>query len=218
MKNFNFEGLSNEEVTLSRYEYGSNELPTPESETFWEKLVDNFKDPLIKILCVALGITTFLAIIGFAEWIEGIGIATAVFIATFVSTYSEYKNEASFQELQRKASQVLCNVFRNGKDLQQVPIDQIVVRDLILLESGSIIPADGIIISGTLSVNQQNLTGEPVSVNKVAINNDDDKNKEDPDDMFDPNLVFRGCVIDEGEAIMQVTRVGQKNGLWKISN
>lgn len=63
-----------------------------------------------------------------------------------------HKNETSFQELQRKASQVMCNVFRNGKDLQQVPIDEIVVKDYVLLESGSIIPADGFLISGSLMV------------------------------------------------------------------
>jgi magnesium-transporting ATPase (P-type) len=110
-----------------------------------------------------------LAFFGFAEWIEGLGIAAAVFIATFVSTYSEYvslnflispifnnecryKNEASFQELQRKASQVMCNVFRNGKDLQEIPIDEIVVNDFVLLESGSIVPADGILASGSVLV------------------------------------------------------------------
>jgi P-type E1-E2 ATPase len=66
--------------------------------------------------------------------------------------FDRFKNEASFQELQRKASQVKCNVFRNGKDLQQIPIDEIVVKDSILLESGCIVPADGFILSGSLMV------------------------------------------------------------------
>jgi len=65
-------------------------------------------------LCVALGITTLLAVFGFANWLEGLGIAVAVFLATMVATYSEYKNEQSFQKLQQEASKTMCNVFRWG--------------------------------------------------------------------------------------------------------
>lgn len=112
MGRYHFEGLTEVEVFSSRRTHGSNALPSPQVETFWEKLLDNFKDPLIKILGVALGITLLLAVFGYASWIEGIGIAAAVFLATFVATYSEHKNEESFQELQREASKRHANVFR----------------------------------------------------------------------------------------------------------
>jgi magnesium-transporting ATPase (P-type) len=112
MGRYHFEGLTDQEVNSSRARFGTNGLPPPEVETFWEKLVDNFKDPLIKILCVALGVTWILALFGYTSWLEGIGIAVAVFIATFVSTYSEHKNEESFQRLQQEASRNHSNVFR----------------------------------------------------------------------------------------------------------
>jgi magnesium-transporting ATPase (P-type) len=91
------------------------------------------QDPLIKILCVALVITVFLAFLGFADWFEGIGIAAAVFLATFVSTFSEYKNEGSFQQLQLEAAKVQNNVFRGGK-LQKIVVGDLVVDDLVFLE------------------------------------------------------------------------------------
>jgi calcium-translocating P-type ATPase len=112
---FDFKGLSTSDVEASRRKYGTNELPAPEVETFWAKLIENFDDPLIKILLLALVVTMFLAFLGFCEWYEGVGIFMAVFLATFVSTYSEFKNEASFQQLQLEASRVQNRVFRNGE-------------------------------------------------------------------------------------------------------
>jgi magnesium-transporting ATPase (P-type) len=112
MGRYHFAGLSDTEVIVSRSIHGTNALDTPTVENFWQKLVDNFRDPLIKILCVALTITLVLAFFGYSSWLEGFGIAVAVFLATFVSTYSEYKNESSFQELQKRASLQLCRVYR----------------------------------------------------------------------------------------------------------
>lgn len=86
-------GLNDEEVLKSRSKHGTNELPPPEIESFWDKLKENFEDPIIRILLVALGITLGLALLGYADWVEGLGIFIAVFLATFVSTWSEYKNE-----------------------------------------------------------------------------------------------------------------------------
>ena len=84
-------GLSDAEVVASRKSRGSNELPPPEVETFWEKLKENYEDPLIRVLLLALAITLLLAFFGYAHWYEGLGILTAVFLATMVATYSEYK-------------------------------------------------------------------------------------------------------------------------------
>jgi Ca2+-transporting ATPase len=88
---FHYQGLSTSEVAKSRDDNGTNELPPPETETFFEKLKENYEDPLIRILMIALAITLLLAFLGYAEWYEGVGIFMAVFLATFVSTYSEYK-------------------------------------------------------------------------------------------------------------------------------
>jgi magnesium-transporting ATPase (P-type) len=93
-------GLSDEKVITQRQKHGSNELDPPETESILDKLKDNFEDPIIRILLVALAITLVLAFFGYSDWMEGFGIAVAVFLASFVSTYSEYKNENSFRDLQ----------------------------------------------------------------------------------------------------------------------
>ena len=93
-------GLSDEQVRASREKYGDNHLTEQASESFWDKLKGNFGDPMIKILCVALLINVVFAVLGQVAWYESVGIAAAVLLATFVSTFSEYKNENAFQKLQ----------------------------------------------------------------------------------------------------------------------
>lgn len=130
---YKYVGLTEAEVQASIKKHGENTLPEPEVETFWEKLMENFEDPLIKILCVALVITLALAFLGYAEWFEGFGIALAVFLATFVATYSEFKNETSFRDLQQKASTSESHVFRSGK-IEKVLVTNVVVGDQVLLQ------------------------------------------------------------------------------------
>ena len=95
------------------------------SETFADKLIENLKDPMIIILIVALVVVLGLAILGYTEWYEGVGIALAVSLATLVSTYSEFKNEETFQKLQAEASRIFLNVYR-GEQLRLINIDEIV--------------------------------------------------------------------------------------------
>jgi len=111
---FTFSGLSEPEVEMARTQYGSNAITNVERETFWDKLWANFKDPIIIILIVALGITVILTIFGYTEWYESVGIAIAVFIATFVATWSEHSNENEFQKLLDEASMIQVKVFRNN--------------------------------------------------------------------------------------------------------
>uniref|UniRef100_A0A6B2KX22 Calcium-transporting ATPase n=1 Tax=Arcella intermedia TaxID=1963864 RepID=A0A6B2KX22_9EUKA len=204
MPKYKFEGLSKEEVERAAVEWGKNTLPPPKVETFLEKLIDNFKDPLIQILCVALAITVTLGVVGYADWVEGLGIGIAVFLATFVSTYSEYKNESSFQELQEKASRIQSKVFRDGA-LITIPITDIVVGDHVLLESGDKVPADGPLLAGNLAVNQASLTGEPEPIKKSMAKKDYRPPVRHCDDEY---LVFRGSLVEEGDGVMLVSHVG----------
>ena len=156
MKTF---GLTDEQVAQSKEKYGDNRLTEQARETFWQKLLENFGDPMIKILLVALVLNVIFwllhqfAGIGDTEWYEAVGIAAAVLIATFVSTFSEYNNENAFQKLQEEASLIKCKVYRNG-EIAEIAINDIVVGDCVLLQSGDKIPADGIIVDGNLSVDQ----------------------------------------------------------------
>ncbi|MGN0605409.1 MAG: cation-transporting P-type ATPase, partial [Oscillospiraceae bacterium] len=117
MKKF---GLTDKQAEESKQKYGTNRLSEVQAETFWDKLKDNFGDPMIKILCVALIINIIFAAMGRAEWYEPIGIALAVILATFVSTFSEYRNENAFQKLQEEASRITCKVYRNN-EIKEIP-------------------------------------------------------------------------------------------------
>lgn len=174
-------------------------------------------DIFLKILMVALGITLTLAFFGYADWIEGIGIAFAVFLATFVATYSEFKNEASFQELQEKASRSQNNVFRNGSELFKLSVIDIVVGDMVLLQAGDKIPADGVIYAGEVQVNQSSLSGEREEVKKrKAPQEYVITNEPTEEDMAGPYYCFRGTVVDDGEAVMRVAKVGEATYYGKM--
>ena len=108
---FSYTGLTLEEVQESLQAYGSNAVTTQKTETFWDKLQVNLRDPIIVILIIALAVTLSLAVVGFAPWYEGLGIAIAVVLATMVATFSEYGNENEFQRLLEEASKIRVKVF-----------------------------------------------------------------------------------------------------------
>eukprot|EP01129_Flabellula_baltica_P006450 TRINITY_DN2415_c0_g1_i1.p1 TRINITY_DN2415_c0_g1~~TRINITY_DN2415_c0_g1_i1.p1 ORF type:complete len:927 (+),score=209.77 TRINITY_DN2415_c0_g1_i1:53-2833(+) len=216
--NFNLLSLSDEQVEASRKEHGTNDVPVQEVESFFEKLMGNFEDPLIKILLVALGITMVLAFFGYAEWFEGIGIAIAVFLATFVATYSEFKNEEEFQKLQQDASMLQNVVFRNGSAVT-VFVNDIVVGDHVLLEAGDKIPADGPLVMGELSCNQFTITGESLPQRKFAIVENYQENEaslEGLDTEDTRSLLLRGAIIEEGEGILYVEKIGAQTSFGSM--
>ncbi|SHK63315.1 calcium-translocating P-type ATPase, PMCA-type [Tepidibacter formicigenes] len=215
MKN-DIKGLDEQAVEESRKQYGSNKLTEQEVEGFWDKLKENFEDPIIKILILALVMNVIFFFLGKTEWYESLGIAFAVFIATFVATWSEHSNEVSFQKLQEDASKIKCKVYRNSK-IDEILIDDIVVGDFVLLQSGDKIPADGILIEGTLQVDQSVLNGESKEAEKKAIPKDYKYNNEESVDFLDAYKVFRGTVISSGEAILQVKTVGDNTFYGKLA-
>ena len=154
---FSYPGLSEKAVVESRHTHGANLVTTQEAEGFLHKLLANLKDPIIVILIVALGVTVFLAVLGFAPWYEGLGIAIAVVMATLIATWSEYSNENEFQRLLEEASKVKVKVFRNHK-LVEILIDDLVVNDLVLLQPGDTVPADGYLLNGEIELNESALT------------------------------------------------------------
>ena len=162
---FSYPGLSDNAVSESRNIYGANVVTTQEAEGFFDKLLTNLKDPIIVILIVALAVTVFLAAMGFAPWYEGLGIAFAVVMATLIATWSEYSNENEFQRLLEEASKVKVKVFRNST-LVEILIDDLVVNDLVLLQPGDTVPADGYLLTGEIELNESALTGESETVKK----------------------------------------------------
>ncbi|MDR3170188.1 MAG: calcium-translocating P-type ATPase, PMCA-type [Treponema sp.] len=215
-------GLSDAEAAASKEKHGDNRLTEHETEGFWQKLKDNFGDPMIKILCVALLVNIILVVGYYSGWIademawyEPVGIAVAILLATFVSTFSEYRNENAFQTLQEEASRIKCKVYRNN-EIIELAIDDIVTDDAVLLQPGDKIPADGLVIDGSIKVDQSVLNGESKEASKIAI---PEGYTEDGSsmDFLNQYKVFRGAVVYSGNAVMQVSVVGDKSVYGQIA-
>ena len=203
----NSKGLSNSEVIKSREEYGTNALVMVKKDSFFKQLIRSLGDPIIKILLIALGIKTVFLIQDF-DWYETVGIVIAIFLASFISTISEYGSEKAFIKLQSEAEAIKVKVRRDGKVLL-IDINEVVVGDIILLDSGDRIVADGVLIKGEVSVDESSITGESKEVYKkpfISGLNPSDNNE-----------LLRGSVIYHGVGEMMVTKVGVNTFYGKIS-
>lgn len=201
-------GLSKEQVIENRKKYGKNIITSKKNDSFLKLLFLSFGDPIIKILLIALGIKVVFLFKNF-DWYETIGIVIAIFIASLISTISEYGSEKAFAKLQEESSRLKCRVRRDSK-IHVITIDEVVVGDIILLETGDKIPADGIIVEGELSLDESSINGETKEVFKTSTNSI--KN------YTDKNLVFRGTVVYSGLGSMLVTKIGDKTFYGEIAS
>lgn len=199
-------GLNDKEVALSRKKYGSNEISKKRGNTFIHLLIESLGDPIIKILLIALAIKIVVLFRDF-DWYETIGILIAIFLASFISSLSEYGSEKAFTRLQNDSLNIKVKVRRNGV-IKEISIDEVVVGDIVILNSGDKIPADGYLIKGNLSVDESALNGESKESLKMAVTS---KN------VVDKNKVYRATVVYNGEAEMLVEIVGDKTIIGKIS-
>lgn len=208
-------GLTTSQVEQSKKMYGTNQLSESKRETFLKKLMENFKDPIILILCFALLINVIFYFLGQGELIETIGIAIAILLATGIGTLSEMNNENAFQKLQEEASKILVKVYRNTI-LQEISINDIVVGDIVVVQTGDKIPGDGKVIDGNITVDQAALNGESKEAKKYAIT---------PETVLDSNVdflnshkVYRGSIVLSGNAIIEITVVGNDSVYGKIAS
>ena len=199
-------GLNSQQVQRSQVLHGRNILPQPQQQSFLKKLGENLRDPMIKILLVALLINMLFAYSGQGDWVESIGILVAILLAVLVSTWSEYSNENAFQRLQAEASRTQCKVWRDGKP-QAIPVEEVVVDDAVILQAGDKVPADGCLLEGKLQVDQSTLNGESEPAEKIsrAIHKEQAENNVD---LLNQHQLFRGSVVVEGNGIMLVERIG----------
>ena len=198
-------GLTSQEAEQSLKKYGNNALSKPPQQTFFEKLLDNFQDPIIRILIVALLINVVFVYMGYADWIETAGIFVAIILATFVSTWSEYSNENAFQKLQEEASRITCKVWRDGQPVE-LRIDDLVVGDAVQLESGDKVPVDGVLLDGSLKLDQAALNGESEEAEKKPAAPDFSWGGET--DFLNPYCLYRGSVVVEGQGLMRAEKIG----------
>ncbi len=201
-------GLSEEEVARAREAHGSNVLTEKKGKSFLRQFLSNLNDPVIRILLCALAVNLFLVFYG-ADWVETLGIGVAVFLATLISTLSEQGSARAFARLSAESANQVCRVRRGGK-IVALPIGELVVGDIVLLSSGEMIPADGLLLCGELRTDQSAMTGESREIKK-APSADRTMN---PDS---PSSLFRGCTLTAGGGEMEVTAVGDSSFLGQIS-
>lgn len=212
--NFNKHGLTSKEADELRKKYGSNSFTEKKRISFIGEFFKNLSDPIIRVLIGALVINiafTFKNV----NWVEAGGIALTVFIASFVSTVSEFSSGAAYDKLFKNLSEHTHTVLRDGKSVI-LKSSEIVMYDVIELSAGELIPCDGHLISGSISCDQSSLTGESGAAVKKAVKSFSEiSDKSDPSD---DTYLCRGSSIISGEGVMIATAVGDNTFYGKIAS
>ena len=192
----NKNGLTSKEVLENRKKYGSNQIAVHKKNKFISLFIESLGDPIIKILLIALSIKIVFLFKDF-DFYETIGILIAVILATLISTISEYGSEKAFERLDEETDKIKVKVIRDG-NIREIDLNEVVVNDIVILESGDKIPADGYLIDGNITVDESVLNGESKESKKVSCLNQ----------IIDANKIYRGTTVYSGTCKMKVTSVG----------
>ncbi|WP_419071641.1 calcium-translocating P-type ATPase, PMCA-type [Phocaeicola plebeius] len=205
-----FKGLTDQEVLQSRQKYGMNLLTPPKRPSIWKLYLEKFQDPVIKVLLVAAAFSLLISIIE-SEYAETIGIFFAIFLATGIGFYFEYDANKKFDLLNAVGEETPAMVIRNGK-VHEIPKKDIVVGDVVILNTGDEIPADGVLLEAvSLQVNESSLTGE------LMVNKTTDEVHFDEEATYPSNSVMRGTTVTDGHGVMCVERVGDATEIGKVA-
>ncbi|MDR0969058.1 MAG: HAD-IC family P-type ATPase, partial [Lentimicrobiaceae bacterium] len=210
-------GLTDAQVLESREKYGENILTPPEKESLWSQFLEKFKDPIIIILLIALGLSIGVAcyeyVAGHATasiFLEPAGILVAILLATVVGFLFELSANKKFDILNKVNDDTLVKVIRNG-NICEITKKEVVVGDIVVLETGEEVPADGELLEAiSLQINESTLTGEPVI--KKTINPADFN----PEATYPSNHAMKGTTVSDGHGIMQVLKVGDATEYGKV--
>jgi Ca2+-transporting ATPase len=203
-------GLTDQEVIASRQKHGENLLTPPKRPSIWKLYLEKFQDPVIRVLLVAAVFSLIISIIE-NEYAETIGIFFAIFLATGIGFYFEYDANKKFDLLNAVGEETPVTVIRNGK-VKEIPRKEIVVGDIVILNTGDEIPADGTLVEAvSLQVNEANLTGE------LMVNKTTDPEHFDDEATYPSNAVMRGTTVTDGHGTMKVDRVGDATEIGKVA-
>ena len=203
-------GLTDQEVIASRQKYGENLLTPPKRPSIWKLYLEKFQDPVIRVLLVAAVFSLIISIIE-NEYAETIGIFFAIFLATGIGFYFEYDANKKFDLLNAVGEETPVTVIRNGK-VKEIPRKEIVVGDIVILNTGDEIPADGTLVEAvSMQVNEANLTGE------LMVNKTTDPEHFDDEATYPSNAVMRGTTVTDGHGTMRVDRVGDATEIGKVA-
>ena len=200
-------GLTDEQVKLSREQHGKNVLTPPQRTSLWKLYLDKYRDPIIQILLVAAFVSLILAFIE-KNFMETIGIFVAVFLATTVGFYFERDAAKKFNLLTALSEEQPVKVRRNGK-VMEIPRHDVVVGDVVLVEVGDEVPADGeLIVCNDLQINESTLTGEPVTEKSLEGGGDG---------AYPRNIILRSTMVMNGRGEFVVTAVGDATEIGKLA-
>lgn len=210
-------GLNDLEVKKSREAYGSNEIPDSEPTTFWKEFKETFKDPMIRVLLAISALMIVMFFLGYAEIFEPAGTLVAILIVATVTAKTGVASDTKYRNLKHSVKEEEIKVYRNG-NICNTGINQIVTGDLVLLQAGDKIPADGILITGHLNVNNAALNGEAEECPKTPAASDTPFPDEITGDTFvDESSLFRGAIVFDGEGVMLVKKVGIKTMMGRMA-
>ena len=200
-------GLTDEQVKQSREQHGKNVLTPPQRTSLWKLYLDKYRDPIIQILLVAAFVSLILAFIE-KNFLETIGIFVAVFLATTVGFYFERDAAKKFNLLTALSEEQPVKVRRNGK-VMEIPRHDVVVGDVVLVEVGDEVPADGeLIVCNDLQINESTLTGEPVTEKSLEGGGDG---------AYPRNVILRSTMVMNGRGEFVVTAVGDATEIGKVA-
>ena len=203
-------GLSDKQVQESREKYGWNLLTPPKRPSMWKLYLEKFNDPVIRILLVAAFFSFVISMIE-GEYAETIGIFFAIFLATGIGFYFEYDANKKFDLLNAVGEETPVTVRRNGK-IQEIPRKEVVVGDIVILNTGEEVPADGTLLEAiSLQINESTLTGE------LMVNKTTDEASFDEEATYPSNEVMRGTTVTDGHGTMLVNRVGDATEIGKVA-
>ena len=213
------QGLTLKQVEESRNRYGANILTPPARESLWKKFIEKFEDPIIRILLIAWLLSMVISCVhcwgpekaGFAAFLEPIGIFFAIVLASGIGFIFEVKAARAFEVLNTVNDDVMVTVVRDGK-VQEVSRKEIVVGDIVMLNTGDEVPADGVLLqSQSLQINESTLTGEPM-IAKTTVEADFDDEATYPS-----NRVLRSTTVVDGNGVMCVELVGDATEYGKVN-
>ena len=215
--NKHYTGLNEEQVRLSRKQYGANVLTPPKKQSIWKQFLEKFNDPIIKILLATLVLSVGISFYHFFHDGEGMdvffepfGIFVAILLATTISFIFEVKANKAFNILNKVNDSESVQVIRDSR-VQEIPKKDVVVGDIVLINTGAEIPADGELLEATaLQINESTLTGEPM------IKKTTDPAMFDKDATYPSNQVMRGTTVIEGHGIFRVMKVGDATENGKV--
>ncbi len=203
-------GLTADEVEKSRALHGANILTPPKRDPWWKLYLEKYEDPVIRILIIAAVITILVGLVD-GHFAEGIGIIIAILLATTLAFVNEYRAKREFDVLNRVNDEAPTQVIRDGV-FKVVPRKDLVVGDLVLIEAGDEIPADGRLVEAvSLQINESLLTGESLPVRKVVSNGRSNGGS------FPEDQVFRSTITVDGRGMFEVTAVGDQSKIGEIA-